>query len=105
MLIHHIFVFQTTTELRQKYSEYLDIHGFEKSHLFANAFDAIWAAAKTLNASLDRLHPNETIDQFSYDNERMARILYDSLLKLKFQGASVCQRLLVQCCWHAVSCV
>ena len=88
---NHICVFQTTTELRHKYSEYLDIHGFAKSQLFANAFDAIWAAAKTINASLDKLHPNETIDQFSYDNERMARLLFDSLLKLKFQGASVCQ--------------
>ena len=85
-------MFQTTSELRQKYSEYLDRNGIKKSILFANAFDAIWAAAKALNVTANRLHPNETIDQFSYDNERMAKLLYDSLLHIEFQGASVCQR-------------
>ncbi|KAI0222008.1 Gamma-aminobutyric acid type B receptor subunit 2 [Lamellibrachia satsuma] len=78
----------TTSELRRKYSEYLDNHGYEKSVLSTGAFDAIWVAAKTLNASIERLQPNETIDQFSYDNLRMTKIFFDSLTKLQFEGAS-----------------
>ncbi|KAI0230313.1 Gamma-aminobutyric acid type B receptor subunit 2 [Lamellibrachia satsuma] len=78
----------TTSELRRKYSEYLDHHGYEQSDLFTGAFDAIWVAAKTLNASIERLQPSETIDQFSYDNSRMAKIFFDLLTKLKFEGAS-----------------
>ncbi|KAI0219795.1 Gamma-aminobutyric acid type B receptor subunit 1 [Lamellibrachia satsuma] len=78
----------TTSELRRKYSEYLDHHGYEQSLLSTTAFDAIWVAAKTLNASMERLQPNETIDQFSYDNSRMTKIFFDSLTKLQFEGAS-----------------
>ncbi|KAI0240075.1 Gamma-aminobutyric acid type B receptor subunit 1 [Lamellibrachia satsuma] len=78
----------TTSELRRKYSEYLDHHGYEQSLLSTTAFDAIWVAAKTLNASIERLQPNETIDQFSYDNSRMTKIFFDSLTKLQFEGAS-----------------
>ena len=84
-----ICLFQTTSELRRKYSEYLDHHGYEQSVLSTGAFDAIWVAAKTLNASIERLQPNETIDQFSYDNSRMTKIFFDSLTKLQFEGASV----------------
>ena len=84
-----IRLFQTTSELRRKYSEYLDHHGYEQSLLSTTAFDAIWVAAKTLNASIERLQPNETIDQFSYDNSRMTKIFFDSLTKLQFEGASV----------------
>jgi len=82
-------LFQTTTELRQKYSEYLDQHGYNQSILSTSAFDAIWAAAKALNASIERLQPNETIDQFTYDNNRMTKIFFNSLTNLQFEGASV----------------
>ncbi|KAI0222007.1 hypothetical protein LSAT2_026749 [Lamellibrachia satsuma] len=78
----------TTNQLRQKFSEYLDHSGYEQSVLSTRAFDAIWVAAKTLNASIERLQPNEAIDQFSYDNSSMTKIFFDSLTKLKFEGAS-----------------
>ena len=96
-LMHYVYCtlrlnipcFQTTTELRSKYSKYLDINGYKQSPMKTNGFDAIWAAAKALNASIEHLYPNETLDQFSYGNERMARLLFDSLTKLQFEGASV----------------
>ena len=86
----YIPCFQTTTELRSKYSTYLDNNGYIQSPMKTNGFDAIWAAAKALNASIEHLYPNETLDQFSYGNERMARLLFASLTKLQFEGASVC---------------
>ena len=82
-------VFQTPNQLSEKYFEYLDNRGYERSNFSPKAFDAIWTAAKSLTASIDRLQPNETLDQFSYDNEIMTKIFFDSLTRLQFEGASV----------------
>ena len=91
VVLRHISIntFQTTNQLRQRYSDYLDVNGYTQSPLKTNAFDAVWAASKALHASIDGLQPNETLDQFSYDNERMAKLFYDSIKNLQFQGASV----------------
>ena len=86
----HIFEFQTTTELRRKYAKYLTTHGHPRSKLYTNGFDAFWTAAKTLNASTHSLlQINESIEHFSYDNKIMANVMFDSLTKLQFEGASV----------------
>ena len=82
-------VFQTPNQLSEKYFDYLATRGYEQSKLSPKAFDAIWTAAKALTASIDRLQPNKTLDHFSYDNERMTKIFFESLTRLQFDGASV----------------
>lgn len=54
------------------------------------AYDAVVAMALALNKSVQTLAAmNKTLDQFTYNDTKMAQIFKDSLLKVKFQGFSV----------------
>ena len=87
-----VSIFQTITELRAKYATYLTDHGHDQSKLSTPAFDGIWVAAKALTASIPQLEVNETLDQFTYSNERLMPMVFNAVKTLKFVGATVSGR-------------
>ena len=52
-------------------------------------FDAIWALARALNASQDSLPDNKTLGDFTYEDHKMAEVIFQKLKQQEFFGASV----------------
>ena len=63
-------------------SQYNDV-----GELYASfAYDAVWAIALALNATIAN---GTKVEQFSYDNRRIADQLRDDLAAVRFKGISV----------------
>ncbi|XP_070540122.1 gamma-aminobutyric acid type B receptor subunit 2-like [Ptychodera flava] len=52
------------------------------------AFDAIWAIALALNGSIEHLPDDKTLPDFTYEDDEMATIFYEEMLKTHFVGVT-----------------
>ncbi|KAJ1373423.1 hypothetical protein KIN20_035815 [Parelaphostrongylus tenuis] len=59
--------------------------GFPEAPL---AYDAVWALALAFNCTRNRLPPNIRLEQFTYDNQMMADILFECVKNTLFKGVS-----------------
>ncbi|ETN78690.1 7 transmembrane receptor [Necator americanus] len=60
--------------------------GFPEAPL---AYDAVWALALAFNCTRNRLPPGVRLEQFTYDNQMMADILFECVKNTLFRGVSV----------------
>ncbi|KJH41375.1 7 transmembrane receptor [Dictyocaulus viviparus] len=59
--------------------------GFPEAPL---AYDALWALALAFNCTRNRLPPNIRLEQFTYDNQKIADILFECVKNTLFRGVS-----------------
>ncbi|KAK6766558.1 hypothetical protein RB195_026066 [Necator americanus] len=59
--------------------------GFPEAPL---AYDAVWALALAFNCTRNRLPPGVRLEQFTYDNQMMADILFECVKNTLFRGVS-----------------
>lgn len=53
-------------------------------------YDALWAIALTLNRSVETLAKEDRLlEQFSYDNEIIGKVLFNEMNSTKFSGLTV----------------
>lgn len=54
-------------------------------------YDAMWAVGLSLNNAIYQLAlKNKSLDDFEYNNYAIGQVILQEMLKLRFQGVSVC---------------
>ncbi|CAG0886915.1 unnamed protein product [Darwinula stevensoni] len=68
------------------YGYRIDPEGYQEAPL---AYDAVWAAVLALNKTLHQLHlMGKSIEDFTYNNEEIAKIMYSAMNSTEFLGIS-----------------
>ena len=86
-----IFSFQTAKQLWDSYVSRTRSSDYGLPNSFASfGYDAAWACALTLNASIEALkETNTSLEDFNYNNTRMRKVFSGIMGRVHFHGMSV----------------